>query len=340
MHVENVKGELDKPLKFDVETHYIPKNERTAGVTLKSHISLSLDGTAAGQQETQATSEEVEEENPDNQRVPLERSLTVIPKTSKEVAIIDKNNTRVAAAAKKEDIKEERKSLDDYFDIFDDDAERAKQQGEKSATISDVERIYKEKAEHEAEELLRKEYEAIGGIKFLTPSTWKTWTRMKMYWMRGERRNKSIKSAMQMYKDKQVDLQHSEVTSAADRHEKMFMNWNDDNSIIKVADGINLPEVDALCKAYLLNASLTDAQFEKQFNAIVAKNPSVKKALKKNVDYSASNILLKLRAEKQYRVLINNIGNAVQSYAAKPDAAVYTSTVKNYVDAYVSATHT
>ena len=65
-----------------------------------------------------------------------------------------------------------------------------------------------------------------------------------------------------------------------------------------------------------------------------------KKALKKNVDYSASNILLKLRAEKQYRVLINNIGNAVQSYAAKPDAAVYTSTVKNYVDAYVSATHT
>ena len=85
---------------------------------------------------------------------------------------------------------------------------------------------------------------------------------------------------MQMYKDKQVDLQHSEVTSAADRHEKMFMNWNDDNSIIKVADGINLPEVDALCKAYLLNASLTDAQFEKQFNAIVAKNPSVKKSTK------------------------------------------------------------
>jgi hypothetical protein len=30
------------------------------------------------------------------------------------------------------------------------------------ATISNVERVYREKAEHEAEEALRKQYEALG----------------------------------------------------------------------------------------------------------------------------------------------------------------------------------
>ncbi len=346
MHIENIKGTLDKSLSFDVETHYKPKAEKTGGITVKSHMSLSLDEVPVKkkaeqkaeekEEEVEEVKEEKQEETPieenDDERVPHERSLITIQKSNKGLTETNKDS--------KLPTKTERKSLDDYFEIFDDDADKAKNSSTRKATISDVERVYREKAEHEAEELLRKEYEAIERFKFKDSKTWSTpLKRLKMYWMRGERKNDAVKATMKMYKEKKVDLQHGEVTSAADRHEKMYTHWNENDNIEKVADGMNIPEVDALSKRYLTDASLNDAEFEKQFNLIISKNSYIKKALNKNVNYSASNILLKLRAEKHYRALIHHIGSEVQAYAAKPDAAAYTAAVKKHVDAYVSATH-
>lgn len=151
-----------------------------------------------------------------------------------------------------------------------------------------------------------------------------------MYFMREERKKKYTKEELEKYKGQGTDVWNPEMTAAADRHEKMYTNWNDDGSIKDLVNAVNIPEVDELSKAYLTNIDnpITDEQFEKKFNEIISKHPETKKALKKNLDHTASNILLKLRAEKEYRRMINGIWKALESHHNQPDDATYQSTVK------------
>jgi len=68
----------------------------------------------------------------------------------------------------------------------------------RTATISNVESVHLEEANHRAEELARKEYEALGKLNLFDAKTRKAWERMKTFALRSlrrqQRRNKHLSS--------------------------------------------------------------------------------------------------------------------------------------------------
>lgn len=84
--------------------------------------------------------------------------------------------------------------------------------------------LYQERAEHEAEEQLRKEYEAMPRALF-SLKTWKpaaVWNRFRTFWMRGDRKKDLVSEYMERYKREHKDLRNPEMIAAADRIEREF----------------------------------------------------------------------------------------------------------------------
>ena len=134
-----------------------------------------------------------------------------------------------------------------------------------------------------------------------------------MYYFREEKKKKHMNTKIAELKSTLEDknVWNSEMTAAADRHEKMFRTnaWNDDSSLQALKEQVNIPEIDELAKTYLTNVDtpMSDEEFENKFNEIIARNSELKKTINKQTEFTASNIILKLRAEREYRRMINGV---------------------------------
>lgn len=214
-----------------------------------------------------------------------------------------------------------------------------------NASISDVSRVYEEQAEHAGEEALRKEYESLWKIKLLSPSTYHMMGRMKLYFFRERIKNKTKQAELEKTKTNGVDMHRGELTAAADRHERMFKDeeWNNQK---KKKDRIQWeviwtthPDIDKLCREYLNSPQwMLDRDFENKFNTILASQNIAEALQSGKIEHTASNLLLKLRAERGYKTMMEWILNSLEKYAWNNDDAAYKTTVKEEVTKYVNLT--
>ena len=214
-----------------------------------------------------------------------------------------------------------------------------------NAAISDVSRVYEDQAEHAGEEALRKEYEALWKFNLLKGNTYTTmFKRMKLYFFREDVKTKVKKEELEKYQTNGVDMHRSELTAAADRHQRMYESFNDEqhdkDKIEAVISKVNDPKVDELCREYLNSSTgMADRTFEDRFNTIIANNPSISKSLWwKDMKHTASNILLKLRTERAYTTMMNGMLLALEQYASNNNADAYKTKVKELVTTYVNLT--
>jgi hypothetical protein len=87
--------------------------------------------------------------------------------------------------------------------------------------------------------------------------------------------------------------------------------------------------------------SMNDAQFEQRFNVLVKANPRLNDAIEtNNMNHIASNLLLKLRNQREYRIMINGISKQLESLIAGTITnAAYESNVRAIVNTYVEKSH-
>jgi hypothetical protein len=229
--------------------------------------------------------------------------------------------------------------IDDEFDINEYDES---QQMSMSASISDVKRVYEEQAEHAWAEALRQQYEELWAFNLLKWDTYKTmFKRMKLFFFRNEIKDNVKKEELEKYQTNGVDMSRSELTAAADRHERMFndTDWNKNAKITRSVVQVNDSKIDDLCKEYLNSSTwMTDKEFEDRFNTIVSANKTIRRGLWKGMNHTASNILLKLRAERAEQTMKEWLLMAVEKYATNSDAAEYQKTVKDHVTTYITLT--
>ncbi len=241
---------------------------------------------------------------------------------------------------------QQQQSAQQLSDVFTFNEYDADQNLEMRASISDVSRVYEDEAEHAGEEALRQEYEDLGAFKLLDKWSWKTVPdRLKLYFFREEKKNKTKKEVMQKYETDGVDLSRTELTAAADRHERILNEWNefqDQEDRVKILmRNIQDDRINALCREYLNHADgMSDREFEDTFRAILAENPRAAKLIWKNLKHTASNILLKLRVERAYRNMMMGMLQSLETYATAQDKdaakAAYESAIKQLVTEYVT----
>jgi hypothetical protein len=210
------------------------------------------------------------------------------------------------------------------------------------ATLSDVEALYRERAEHEAEEQLRKEYEAMprGSLFSLqTRQPSQVWNRFKTYYRRESRKEKLIKQSMRTYKQEKPEMRNSEMIAAADRHEREAALWNEESNIEKTLEGFHDERVDALCREYVLWGEMSDADFEDKFQKIVTRQKAVKNAFDGDFGYAAGNILLKLRERKAYFAMLNEFTKLNASYTISRNSIQYRTRARAIADTYIKESH-
>ena len=176
----------------------------------------------------------------------------------------------------------------------------------RTATISNVESVHLEEANNRAEEAARKEYEALGKLNLFDAKTRKARERMKTFALRSVRRQKIRNRHLSSVKWN-VDLTREDVVFASDRHEMESgdRNWN--GTITRRLTSHQNPDIDLLCKEFL-TTKMSDIDFETKFNAILRLDPTVTAIIgNNNMDYLASNILLKLKNEKAEYTMVDEI---------------------------------
>lgn len=180
------------------------------------------------------------------------------------------------------------------------------QKKERTATISNVESVHLEEANHRAEELARKEYEALGKLNLFDAKTRKARERMKTFALRSlrrqQRRNRHLSSVKW-----NVDLTREDVVFASDRHEMESSDGDWNGAITRRLTNHQNPDIDLLCKTFL-TTNMLDRDFETKFNNILRLDPTVTAIIgNNNMDYLASNILLKLKNEKAEYTMVDEI---------------------------------
>lgn len=228
-----------------------------------------------------------------------------------------------------------------------------------SAVISDVSRVYAEQAEHIWDEAVRKQYTDLWKITWkdanpLRGDTYKKmFKRMWLYFFRQTRKEKIAQEEMKKLQTNWVDMHRSELTAAADRHERMYRDqvWNsqknEDDRIDWVVEQVNDSRIDDLCREYLDHPQwMDDRDFENKFNQLVATTPGIVDAMKDNkMNHTASNILLKLRTQRTHNTMMNWVMNALLQYAdtqninTYKNTDIYTNAVKELVSTYIKNTH-
>ena len=97
---------------------------------------------------------------------------------------------------------------------------------------------------------------------------------------------------------------------------------------------VHNPQVDKICKDYL-NGIITDAQFQTEFNRIVAADANIQNALNgQNITHIGSNILLRLNEQRDLNNLIENLDNELAAYIANPTNGRMNN-MQNMVEAYI-----
>lgn len=184
---------------------------------------------------------------------------------------------------------------------------------ERNATISNVESIHLEEANHRAEELARKEYEDLGKLNLFNLKTRKPWERMKTYALRSlnrkQRRNRHLSSVRW-----NINLTREDVVYASDRHEMESNEADWQLAITRRLVSHQNPDIDLLCKEFL-TTNMADNKFETDFNDVLRLDSTVMTIVgSNNMDFLASNILLKLKNEKAEYTMVNEISKLLVSY--------------------------
>lgn len=89
---------------------------------------------------------------------------------------------------------------------------------------------------------------------------------------------------MKKYETDGVDLSRTELTAAADRHERILNEWNDfqdkEDRVKILMRNIQDDRIDMLCREYLNHGQgMSDKDFEDKFRAILAENPRAAKLI-------------------------------------------------------------
>jgi hypothetical protein len=119
--------------------------------------------------------------------------------------------------------------------------------------------------------------------------------------------------------------------NAADRHaHELATGMVAINRITTVQN----PQVDQLCKDYL-NGTVTDAQFQTQFNTIVAADTNIQNALNgQNITHIGSNILLRLKEQLALNKLIEDLDTQLSQYIATGNQT-HMYNMENLVEIYI-----
>lgn len=208
-----------------------------------------------------------------------------------------------------------------------------------NASLADVQALYQERAEHEAEEQLRKEYEAMPRALF-SVQTWKpaaVRNRFRTFWFRGERKERLVREFMKRYKREHKDVRNPEMVAAADRIEREFATWWDED-IERTANAWHHEEVDALCRSFVMNNAMTEEEFEQQFRDLVTRHPEIADAFEGKTDYVAWNIVLKLREKKAYFRMLSEYSALAWGYTAHPDPVAYRTRARAIAERYIQET--
>lgn len=206
------------------------------------------------------------------------------------------------------------------------------------ATISDTRNLFQERALHQADEALRKEYEALWKIGLV--SNWRVMDRLKLYLSRELKRGRYMRGYLNQYKQTGADLLNPEMTAAADRHEKMMehrQEWDHvKHKMQMTAHAVENPAINDLCKRYLnVQPAMQDAVFEQEFQRIASNIPEIRRGLWGNFSFAAWNILLKLRGERSYRRLVLQLRTLSETYFSNRDANAYRTQALQFVRTYV-----
>ena len=213
-----------------------------------------------------------------------------------------------------------------------------------SATISSVENVHSEEAAYLAEEKDREAFDKLWELSLFKLSTWHPWERVKHFMSREYKRNKAIKKHMQAVKGR-IDIRRESVVSAANRHELQNSDdlWR--GPINKIISHENA-DVNRLCVTYL-KTDMKDADFEREFNDIIANDPIIEPMIKNNdMNYLWSNILLKLKQEKAeqimmdkiWKLLVKDINATVLEMKSSYDEATFKAELQKISDEYFDAT--
>ena len=183
----------------------------------------------------------------------------------------------------------------------------------RTATISNVENVHMEEANHRAEELAREEYERLGQINLFDIQSWKPWRRMQTYALRSLRRQQRRNRHMASIRWN-INLTREDVVNASDRHEMESNEWAWTWAITSRLVNHQNADIDLLCKEYL-TTNMLDRDFETRFNNILRLDNTVMTIVgTNNMDYLASNILLKLKNEKSSYEMVNAISTLLNSW--------------------------
>ena len=119
--------------------------------------------------------------------------------------------------------------------------------------------------------------------------------------------------------------------NAADRHaHELATGMAAINRITTVQN----QQVDQLCKDYLNNL-VNDAQFQTQFNTIVAGDTNIQNALDgENITHIGSNILLRLKEQKDLNALVANLDNQLSSYITTGNM-IHMQNMQSMVERYI-----
>lgn len=183
------------------------------------------------------------------------------------------------------------------------------------AVVSDMwPDVLKEKVALDIEEELKKEYKEI--------NKWNVFKRAYFFLSRWKIRNKRVKKKLNEMSwkaftwDSVIDNQ---TWNAADRHQ--LEKETGFNSDIKNIDEHNpvvyqSPQINDLCKRYL-EWSVTDNQFQTDFNTIIESDTSLKDELEKaNINHMWTNILLRMKQQLAWKTMINVIKTNLDSYVS------------------------
>ena len=195
--------------------------------------------------------------------------------------------------------------------------------------------LHKESAAMKAEEEIKQMYK----------DAWKWWilTKAKIFFwrwlMRKNRINRYMKwTSWKAFSDD--ELLNDLVSHAADRHDlevKQWWTWIYGTKLQDTLSGSDLDSLQDLCQEYL-TTWLSDAEFQERFNSWLSR-PVIQGKIKNklwnwvNAPHLGTNILLKLKEQKDHLELIKNIQRKIESSIT--DGTDPTTDVENLIDNYI-----
>ena len=189
--------------------------------------------------------------------------------------------------------------------------------------------VFKEKAALKVEEQLKQDYKSLPKLAIVR--------RFRLFVWRGQRRRNMMRTEMSSMANTafQTDPNYAALNeqsqNAADRHGHELLTGM---AAVNLIGHVHNQQIDQLCKAYL-NGGVSDAQFQQNFNTIVANDAYIQSVLRgNNITHIGTNVLLQLKEQRALNVLINTLDWQLNQYIATGNT-VYMNNMQTYVEQYI-----